>query len=220
MTAATVTFSQWLAQARIQEHTLTPKQRGLLQAAYEFRQCQGTDYYSTRLLSHFLLNTNSGLKVAQVARLLSLSRPTASRQQGYSSKEAIQQAHHRMDGRPFGKLLPRYAGPIAGFILTRPDATRHDTLDFIAATFGVRVSAVALHKFLKKYGLDAATRQAAGLSLEGVIPKYGHAALCLACFFVDGCVKSSFSLSSAFNSARHSSGVQCQFVRRSLAIAA
>ena len=57
-------------------------------------------------------------------------------------------------------------------------------------------------------------------SERGVIPKYGHAALCLACFFVDGCVKSSFSLSSAFNSARHSSGVQCQFVRRSLAIAA
>ena len=166
MTAATVTFSQWLAQARIQEHTLAPEQRGLLQAAYEFRQRQGTDYYSTRLLSHFLLNTNSGLKVAQVARLLSLSRPTASRQQGYSSKEAIQQAHHRMDGRPFGKLLPRYAGPIAGFILTRPDATRHDTLDFIAATFGARVSTVALHKFLKKYGLDAATRQAAGLSLD------------------------------------------------------
>ena len=58
------------------------------------------------------------------------------------------------------------------------------------------------------------------LFTPGVIPKYGHAALCLACFFVDGCVKSSFSLSSAFNSARHSSGVQCQFVRRSLAIAA
>ena len=166
MTAATVTFSQWLAQARIQEHTLAPEQRGLLQAAYEFRQRRGTDYYSTRLLSHFLLNTNSGLKVARVARLLSLSRPTASRQQGYSSKEAIQQAHHRMDGRPYGKLLPRYAGPIAGFMLTHPDATRHDTLDFIAATFGVRVSTVALHKFLKKYGLDAATRQAAGLSLD------------------------------------------------------
>jgi len=167
MTAAPVTFSQWLAQARIPEHTLTPGQRGLLQAAYEFRHRQGTDYYSTRLLSHFLLNTNSGLKVAQVARLLSLSRPTASRQQGYSSKEAIQQAHHRMDGRPYGKLLPRYAGPISGFLLTHPDATRHDTLDFIAATFGVRVSTVALHKFLTKYGLDAATRQAAGRPLAG-----------------------------------------------------
>jgi len=167
MTAAAVTFSQWLAQARIPEHTLTPERRGLLQAAYEFRRRQGTDYYSTRLLSHFLLNTSSGLKVAQVARLLNLSRPTASRQQRSSSKEAIQQAHHRMDGRPYGKLLPRYAGPIAGFRLTHPTATRHDTLDFIAATFGVRVSTVALYKFFKRYGLEAATRPAAGLPLTG-----------------------------------------------------
>jgi transposase len=167
MAAAAVTFSQWLAQARIPEHALTPEQRGLLRAACEFRRRQGTDYYSTRLLSHFLLNTDSGLKVAQVARLLGLSRPTASRQQRSSSKEAIQQAHHRMDGRPYGKLLPRYAGPIAGFLLTHPDATRHDTLDFIAATLGVRVSTVALYKFLKRYGLDAATRQAARPSSAG-----------------------------------------------------
>src|SRR5438046_1444883 len=160
------TFSHWLAQAQVSEAHLTPDQRAVLQAVFHFRQAQGTDYYSTRLLSHFLLHCACGLTVAALARLLGLSRPTASRQQGLSSKEAIRQAHHRMDGRPYGKLLPRYAGPIAGFILTHPDATRHDTLDFIAATFGVRVSTVALHKFLKKYGLDAATRQAAGLSLD------------------------------------------------------
>jgi hypothetical protein len=65
-----------------------------------------------------------------------------------------------MDGRPYGKLLPRYAGPIAGFLPGHPDASRHDTLDFIDRTFGVRVSTVALSKFLKKYGLDAATRRA------------------------------------------------------------
>ena len=82
-------------------------------------------------------------------------------QQGLSSKEAIQQAHHRMDGRPYGKLLPRYAGPIAEFLLTHPDASRADVIDFIGRTFEVRVSRVALHKFLKKFGLDAATRQAA-----------------------------------------------------------
>src|SRR4029077_13205271 len=98
----------------------------------EFRRRQGTDYYSTRLLSHFLLNTSSGLKVAQVARLLNLSRPTASRQQRSSSKEAIQQAHHRMDGRPYGKLLPRYAGPIAGFLCTHPAPSRPDLTDFLS----------------------------------------------------------------------------------------
>jgi hypothetical protein len=98
--------------------------------------------------------------VAQIARLLSISRPTASRQQGLSSKEVIQAAHHRMAGRPHGKLLPRYAGPIAEFVLSHPDATRFDTIEFIERTFGVRVSTVALHKFLKKYGLDRASRAA------------------------------------------------------------
>jgi transposase len=133
----------------------------VLQAAFRFRQQQGADYYSTRLLSHFLLHCGTGLKVAQLARLAGVSRPTASRQQALSSKEAIQQAHHRMDGRPYGKLLPRYAGPIVEFLLTRPDATRADLIDFIDRTFGVRVSRVALYHFLKKFGLDAAARQAA-----------------------------------------------------------
>jgi transposase len=160
MTATTDTLSSWLAQAQISESRLTSEQRALLQAAFRFRQRQGDDYYSTRLLSHFLLHCGTGLKVAQLARLLGVSRPTASRQQGLCSKEALQQAHHRMHGRPYGKLLPRYAGPIAGFLLGHAGASRHDTLDFIEQTFGVRVSTVALSKFLKKYGLDATTRRA------------------------------------------------------------
>ena len=63
-----------------------------------------------------------------------------------------------MAGRPHGKLLPRYAGPIAEFILTHADASRYDILDFIERTWGVRVSRVALHHFCKKFGLDRATR--------------------------------------------------------------
>src|SRR4029077_12155465 len=118
----------------------------------------GQDYYSNRVLSHFLLHCDSGLKVAQIARLVGISRPTASRQQGLSSKEVIQAAHHRMAGRPHGKLLPRYAGPIAEFVLSHPDASRGDVLAFIERAFGVHVSTVALHKFLKKYGLDRASR--------------------------------------------------------------
>ncbi|HWU41508.1 MAG TPA: hypothetical protein VN203_27955 [Candidatus Acidoferrum sp.] len=141
MPASLDTFSQWLTQAQITECALTPDQRGLLLAAFHFRQLQGTDYYSTRLLH--------------------LSRPTASRQQRCSAKEAIQQAHHRMDGRPYGKLFPRYAGPIAQFLFAQPEASRADTLDFIDRTFHVRVSPVALTRFLKKFGLDATTRQAA-----------------------------------------------------------
>jgi hypothetical protein len=147
-------FGVWLAQAQITDSRLTPEQRSLLQYVFHFRQQKGTDYYSNRLLSHFLLHCKCGLKVAQIARLTDFSRQTASGQQDLSSKEAIQQAHHRMDGRPYGKLLPRYAGPIAGYVFAHPKATRADLIDFIDRTFGVRVSRIALYHFLKKFGLD------------------------------------------------------------------
>jgi hypothetical protein len=154
MAAPADTFSTWLGQAHIPELRLTPDQRGALHAAFHFRQSRGTDSYSTRLLTHFLLHCGTGLKVAQLARLAGVSRPTASGQQGMSSKQAVQQAHHRMDGRPYGKLLPRYAGPIIEFLLAHPKATRPDLIDFIDQTFGVRVSRIALYKFLKKFGID------------------------------------------------------------------
>jgi transposase len=168
MTPMDGAFARWLWQAQIIESRLTVEQRGLLRAAFAFRQHRGQDYYSTRLLSHFLLHCDAGLKVAQIARLVGISRPTASRQQGVSSKEAIQAAQHRMAGRPHGKLLPRYAGPIAEFILTHADATRYDILDFIQRTWGVRVSTVALHHFCKKFGLDRATRAEATAAAAGV----------------------------------------------------
>jgi hypothetical protein len=161
MTTTDDPCARWLAQAQVAAHRLTAEQRGLLQAAFAFRQRCGDDYYSSRLLGHFLLHCNSGLKVAHIARLVGISRPTASHQQGVSSKEAIQAAHHRLAGRPHGKLLPRYAGPIAEFILTHPEATRYDVLDFIQRTWDVHVSTVALHHFCKKFGLDRATRAAA-----------------------------------------------------------
>jgi hypothetical protein len=161
MTATDGAFAQWLSQARIAEGRLTDKQRALLECAFAFRQRCGDDYYSSRLLSHFLLHCDCGIKVAQIARLVCISRPTASHQQGVSSKEAIQAAHHRMAGRSHGKMLPRYAGPIAEFILTHANASRFDILDFIERTWGVRVSTVALHHFCKKFGLDRATRAAA-----------------------------------------------------------
>ncbi len=158
MDATDGTWTEWLAHAHIAEQRLTPQQHALLQAAFAFRQRCGHDYYSNRLLSHFLLHCDSGLKVAQIARLVGFSRPTASRQQGVPSKEAVQAAHHRMAGRPYGKLLPRYAGPIAEFILTHPQASRYDLLDFIERTWDIRVSTVAVHHFCKKFGLDRASR--------------------------------------------------------------
>lgn len=158
MSAMDGDFTQWLSRAQIVEGRLSAEQRGVLQAAFAFRQRCGEDYYSSRVLSHFLLHCDAGLKVAQIARLVGISRPTASRQQGVSSKEAIQAAHHRMAGRPHGKLLPRYAGPIAEFILTHPDATRYDIIEFIRRTWNEHISTVALHHFCKRFGLDRGAR--------------------------------------------------------------
>jgi hypothetical protein len=160
MAAAVPDFARWLEDAAVPEATLTNAQRAVLYAAFGFLQRCGRDYYSVRLLSHFLLHCQAGLKVAQVARLLGISRSAASAQQGLSSKEVVQAAHHRLAGRPHGKLLPRFAGPIAHFLHQHPEATRWDLLDFIRATWGVSVSRVALHRFLKKYGLDGSAVQA------------------------------------------------------------
>jgi hypothetical protein len=159
MAAAVPDFARWLEDAAVREATLTDAQRAVLYAAFGFLQRCGRDYYSVRLLSHFLLHCQAGLKVAQVARLLGISRSAASAQQGLSSKEVVQAAHHRLAGRSHGKLLPRFAGPIAQFLHQHPEATRWDLLDFIRATWGVSVSRVALHRFLKKYGLDGAAVQ-------------------------------------------------------------
>jgi hypothetical protein len=153
MAVATEDYVAWLEQADIPAQRRTPQLDALLEAVFRFRQQQGNDYYSTRLLSHFLLHCDCGLKVAQIARLVGIARPTASKQQGMSSKAAIQQAHHRMDGRSHGKLLPRYAGPIAAFLLRQPKARQAELIEFVAQTFGERVTRIALYKFLKKYGL-------------------------------------------------------------------
>jgi hypothetical protein len=168
MADATADFASWLAQADIPQSRLTPEVVALLQAAFRFRQRQGADYFSTRLLGHFLLHAGTGLKLAQIARLLGISRPTASRQQNLSSKQAIQQAHHRLDGRPYGKLLPRYAGAIAAFLVRSPAASRAELIAFVFDTFGVRVSRIALYKFIKKYGLDHVPAAAATPDAEAV----------------------------------------------------
>jgi hypothetical protein len=154
MASQGLTFAQWLQDSAVADATLTAAQRTVLQYAFHFLENCGRDYYSTRVLSHVLLHGGTGLKVAQIARLLGISRSAASAQQGLSSKEVVQAAHHRLAGRPHGKLLPRFAGPIAHFLHEQPQATRWDLLDFIQRTWGVSVSRVALHRFLKKYGLD------------------------------------------------------------------
>jgi hypothetical protein len=157
-------FATWLEEAHVSQQRLSAAQLQIVHMAFQFRQRCGCDYYSSRLLSHVLLHCDSGLKVAQIGRLLGISRSAASAQQGLSSKEVVQAARHRLTGCKRGKLLPRFAGPIAQFLHEHPDGTRWDLLDFIQRTWGLSVSRMALHRFLKKYGLDRASR------LEGSEP--------------------------------------------------
>jgi len=147
-------FVQWLDAARIPQTKRTPHQLAVLKATFAFLQQAGRDYASRRLVAHFLLNCQLGLKLAQVARLVDVTRPTASRQNKLSSREVVREIQQQLAGRPFGKLLPRYAGPVAQFLVTHPDASREDVLDFMENTWNIRVGRTALHRFLKKYGLD------------------------------------------------------------------
>ena len=59
MTAMDGSFTRWLSQAQLVEDRLTTEQRGVLRAVFAFRQHCGQDYYSNRVLSHFLLHCDS-----------------------------------------------------------------------------------------------------------------------------------------------------------------
>ncbi len=151
-------FYRWLQEAHLPTEQLSEEQIDVLEASFEFLEETGRDYYSLRLLSHFLLHCGL-FKIAQVGRLVGVSRKTASKQRKLSSKQTVQAAHHRMKGRPYGKLLPRYAGPVAQFLLQHPKASRYDVIEFIEQTWGVHVSTRALTLFLKQYGLDRVSDQ-------------------------------------------------------------
>jgi len=154
-------FDQWLHGAGVSPGRLSDQQRAVLEAAFHFLQQGDGEYATSRMAGYFLLHCGAGLKVAQVARLVGISARSASRHRKLSAREVSQQIHHHFRGRPYGKLLPRHLGPIAEFLFTRPKATRDDLLDFIARTWGFRVSKVALWEFLKKYALDRASLDAA-----------------------------------------------------------
>lgn len=165
------TFEEWLDRARIPRQHRSAVKLAVLQAAFAFLEQTGNDYASRRIAAHFLLNCGLELKLAQVARLVGVTRPTASRQNKLSSRQVVREIQHRLSGRPHGKLLGRYAGPIAQFLITRPDASRDDLLDFIDSTWHIRVSLSALHNYLKKYGLD---RQSLDEAAPAVPPHPAH----------------------------------------------
>jgi hypothetical protein len=132
-------FEQWLEGARIPQRRRSPERLAVLRAAFAFLEHSGQDYTSVRILAHFLWHCQLGLKVSQVARLVGVARMTASRQNKLSSREVVRSIQHRLSGRPYGKLLPRYAGPIAEFLVTHTEATRADVLDFIERTWQNKV---------------------------------------------------------------------------------
>ena len=52
------TFNQWLREAKIDRQKLSPDLIAVLEASFRFVQRCGGDYYSRRVLSHFLLLAN------------------------------------------------------------------------------------------------------------------------------------------------------------------
>lgn len=148
------TFEQWLEAAKVSPTRLSDQQKDVLKAAFQFLEQGNRDYASMRIVGYFLLRCDLGLEVVQIARLVGISARSAFRHRSLSSTQVVQQIQHRMNGRPYGKLLPRHAGPIAEFLFRHPKASRQELLDFIGRTWEFRVSKVALWKFLKKYGLD------------------------------------------------------------------
>lgn len=154
MTTEGPRFEQWLEAAGLSAERLHEEQESLLRCVFRFLQQAEGDYASARIAGYFLLRCGADLKVAQVARLVGISDRSAFRHRQLSSAEVVRQIQNRLSGRPYGKLLPRHAGSIAQFLLTHPQASRDDLLDFIEATWEFRVSKVALWRFLQKYGLD------------------------------------------------------------------
>ena len=99
------------------------------------------------------MHAEVGLKVAQVARLVELNRCTSSRHRPCTSSQVVEAIHNRQAGKFPGKLLPRYAGPIAQFLLEHPTAHRDAVLDFLERRWQIRPGYRALDNFLRKYGL-------------------------------------------------------------------
>ena len=154
MSTEGLSFEAWLEQAGLERKRLSAHQLAVLEAAFRFLERGGHDYASRRIVEHFLLHAEIGLKVAQIARLVGLDRCTSSRHRPCSSSQVVEAIHNRQAGKFPGKLLPRYAGPVAQFLVEHPTATRDEVLDFLEQGWQIRPGYRALDNFLRKYGLD------------------------------------------------------------------
>jgi hypothetical protein len=157
MSTEGLSFEAWLERAGLRRERLNGRQLAVLEAAFRFLEHGEHDYASRRLVEHFLLHADVGLKVAQIARLAKLDRCTSSRHRRCSSSEVTQSIQNRLAGKFPGKLLPRYAGPVAQFLVEHPRATRDEVRDFLEQRWQIRPGYRALDNFLRKYGLDRKT---------------------------------------------------------------
>ena len=140
---------------------LTAEQRSLLQYVFAFREHCGDDYYSNRLLSHFLLHCGSGLNGN---RSRSPVWSEVQSPHGFAPARGLFQGSDVQAAPAFAWR----AGPTASCCPPRSmpaphrrvhlDACRrHSTTTFSTSSSvpGACVSRpVALHHFCKKFGLD------------------------------------------------------------------
>jgi hypothetical protein len=87
-------FEKWLEDARVSPRRLSSEQLTVLRAAFAFLEDCGRDYTSLRIVAHFLLHCQLGLKKAQLARLLKVTPPTVWRQSKLSSREVVRAIQH------------------------------------------------------------------------------------------------------------------------------
>ena len=66
MSTEGLSFESWLERARLRRERLDAHRISVLEAAFRFLEHGGHDYASRRLVEHFLLHADLGLKVAQV----------------------------------------------------------------------------------------------------------------------------------------------------------
>ena len=70
MTKEGFSFEGWLEAAGVSSRRLSEQQLAILQGAFCFLQECGGDFATQRILAHFLLHCHSGLKIAQIGRLV------------------------------------------------------------------------------------------------------------------------------------------------------
>ena len=110
MVDATNTFFAWLAAQSAKAATPT---NARFAAVYRFRQRQAPTTTPPACSAIFCSTATPDSRSQHSPACSASAGPPLRTSKATSSKEAIQAAHHRLAGRPHGKLLPRYAGPIA-----------------------------------------------------------------------------------------------------------